>query len=145
MALTPKQKRFVAEYTVDCNATAAAIRAGYSNKTAKQKGYGLLKIPEVQEAIQEEIVKRQKRTQITGDMVVEELDKIARSKVEDYYRDYGLEIKMNDKLKALELLGKHLGIFEAKTQKSSDGGNPLNAILKITEGDVDTDGIPEAQ
>ena len=145
MALTPKQQRFAAEYTVDFNATAATIRAGYSERTAAQQGHNLLKMSEIQTAIQEEISKRQERTQITGDMVVEELDKIARSRVEDYYQDYGLEIKMNDKLKALELLGKYLGIFEAKTQKSSDGGNPLNAILKITEGDVDTDGIPEAQ
>lgn len=145
MALTPKQQRFVAEYTVDFNATVATIRAGYSEKTAAQQGYKLLQMPEIQEAIQEEFTDRQKRTRITGDQVVEELAKIAQAKVHDYYRDYGLEIKMSDKIKVLELLGKYLGIFEAKTQKRSDGGNPLNAILKITEGDVDTDGIPEAQ
>ncbi len=40
--LTPKQKRFVAEYLVDLNATAAAKRAGYSEKTAEQVGYQLL-------------------------------------------------------------------------------------------------------
>lgn len=146
MALSPKQNQFVAEYTVDLNATAAAARAGYSEKTAAQMGYKLLKMPEIQKAIERAIADRESRTLITGDMVVQELAKIALSKVEDYYRDYGLEIKTNDKIKALELLGKCLGFFDAKGgQRGRDGGNPLEAILKSTEGDMDVDGIPEAQ
>jgi len=114
MALSEKQQRFVAEYTVDFNATAAAIRAGYSEKTAAQMGYKLLKMQEIQEAVQQEFANRQNRTHITGDQVVEELAKIAFSKVEDYYRDYGMEIKLTDKIKALELLGKHFGTFIEK-------------------------------
>lgn len=114
MALTPKQQRFVAEYTVDFNATAAAIRAGYSEKTAAQMGYKLLKTQEIQEAVQQEFENRQDRTHITGDQVVAELAKIALSRVDDYYRDYGMEIKLTDKIKALELLGKHLGTFTEK-------------------------------
>lgn len=111
MALSEKQQRFVAEYTVDFNATAATIRAGYSEKTAAQMGYKLLKMPEIQAAIKGEFNERQKRTHIDGDQVVEELAKIALSKFEDYYREYGLEMKLSDKIKALELLGKHLGQF----------------------------------
>lgn len=114
MALSEKQQRFVAEYTVDFNATAAAIRAGYSEKTAAQMGYKLLKTQEIQEAVQQEIENRQDRTHITGDQVVAELAKIALSRVDDYYRDYGMEIKLTDKIKALELLGKHLGTFTEK-------------------------------
>lgn len=114
MALSEKQQRFVAEYTVDFNATAAAIRAGYSEKTAAQMGYKLLKMQEIQEAVQQEFENRQDRTHITGDQVVAELAKIALSRVDDYYRDYGMEIKLTDKIKALELLGKHLGTFTEK-------------------------------
>lgn len=114
MALSEKQQRFVAEYTVDFNATAAAIRAGYSEKTAAQMGYKLLKMQEIQEAVQQEFANRQDRTHITGDQVVAELAKIALSKVEDYYQEYGMEIKLSDKIKALELLGKHLGTFTEK-------------------------------
>ncbi len=114
MALSEKQQRFVAEYTVDFNATAAAIRAGYSEKTAAQMGYKLLKMQEIQEAVQQEFANRQDRTHITGDQVVAELAKIAFAKAEDYYHDYGLEIKVSDKTKALELLGKHCAIFIEK-------------------------------
>ena len=114
MALSEKQQRFVAEYTVDFNATAAAIRAGYSEKTAAQMGYKLLKTQEIQEAVQQEFANRQDRTHITGDQVVAELAKIALSRVDDYYRDYGIEIKLSDKTKALELLGKHCAIFIEK-------------------------------
>lgn len=143
MALSEKQQLFVAEYTVDFNATAAAIRAKYSEKTAAQMGYKLLKMPEIQAAIKEEFEKRKKRTQIDGDMVVEELAKIAFSNGADFAKvvtdgtfpslelvptdqlptdkkaviagykqtQYGVEVKLHDKVKALELLGKHLGIF----------------------------------
>lgn len=128
MALSEKQQRFVAEYTVDFNATAAAIRAGYSEKTAAQMGYKLLKMQEIQEAVQQEFANRQNRTHITGDQVVEELAKIALSKVEDYYRDYGMEIRLTDKIKALELLGKHLGTF---TEKISISGITPEMVAEV--------------
>src|SRR5262249_54511607 len=53
MALTDKQTRFVAEYLVDLNATQAAIRAGYSRKTAEQQGYENLRKPQIAAAIAE--------------------------------------------------------------------------------------------
>ncbi len=49
MALNDKQRRFVGEYLIDLNATQAAIRAGYSEKTAGQQAFDLLKKPEIQE------------------------------------------------------------------------------------------------
>lgn len=114
MALTPKQERFVAEYLVDLNATAAAIRAGYKEKTASQIGHNLLQKPAIELAVQEAQAAREKRTKITGDQVVSELAKIAFAKADDYYNDYGLELKTSDKTKALELLGKHFGTFIEK-------------------------------
>lgn len=79
MALTPKQEAFVAEYLVDLNATQAAIRAGYSEKTAYSMGQRLLKNVEVAAAIAEAQAKRAERTEITQDRVLIELAKIGFS------------------------------------------------------------------
>lgn len=76
MALTPKQRRFVDEYLIDLNATQAAIRAGYSAKTAASQGERLLRNVEIQTGIQEAMKARQGRTEITQDKVLEELAKI---------------------------------------------------------------------
>jgi phage terminase small subunit len=76
MALTAQQKRFVAEYLIDLNATQAAIRAGYSQKTAKSQGNRLLTNVDVAAAIQEAQAKRSNRTEITQDRVLLELARI---------------------------------------------------------------------
>ncbi|WP_417733110.1 terminase small subunit [Rosistilla oblonga] len=76
MKLTPKQQRFVEEYLVDLNVTQAAIRAGYSEKTAYAIGHKLLKNAEIQEATKEAINKRSERTGVTQDRVLAELAKI---------------------------------------------------------------------
>lgn len=75
--LTQKQQRFVEEYLVDLNATQAAIRAGYSAKTAASQGERLLRNVEIQAAIQAAMKARQERTEITQDRVLAELAKIA--------------------------------------------------------------------
>ena len=77
MALNARQQQFIAEYCIDLNATQAAIRAGYSPKTAGQLGFDLLKKVEIQEKVQEFQEKRQKRTNITADRVLQELGRIA--------------------------------------------------------------------
>lgn len=76
MALNDKQRRFVAEYLIDLNATQAAIRAGYSAKTAEWIGPQLLKKTHVAEAVCIEMKEREKRTDITQDRVLRELAKI---------------------------------------------------------------------
>lgn len=76
MALTAKQERFVEEYLVDLNATQAAIRAGYSEKTAHTIGHENLSKPEIATAIAEAKQERSKRTQVTQDRVVQELAKL---------------------------------------------------------------------
>lgn len=70
MKLTPKQERFVHEYLVDLNASAAAIRAGYSKKTANRIASENLSKPDIQIAIKEAQDSIQKRTEITQDMVI---------------------------------------------------------------------------
>lgn len=77
MSLTAKQKRFVEEYLVDLNATQAAIRAGYSVKTAKSIGQENLTKPDIQIAIQEAKNNRSQRVEITQDRVLREYARLA--------------------------------------------------------------------
>lgn len=101
--LTDRQVRFCEEYLIDLNATQAAIRAGYSEKTANEQGARLLANVSVQEKIAELKAERAKRTEMTQDSVIQELAAVARAEVKG--------VRAVDKLKALELLGKHLGMF----------------------------------
>lgn len=167
MALTPKQKLFVQEYLVDLNATAAAIRAGYSKKTANRIASENLSKPDIQAAIQEAMQDREKRTEITQDMVIRELAKLGFfdirklfdengkpfdiSKLDDdtaaalvgldvqdvadsdgNYIGFLKKYKMADKIKALELLGRHLGAWEPqnKQQIEIEDLTPLADMLK---------------
>lgn len=82
--MSESQLRFCEEYLVDLNATQAAIRAGYSKKTARIKGCQLLTKVNIQAEIQRLKDKRSQRTEITADNVVLELAKIAFSNIEDF-------------------------------------------------------------
>lgn len=154
--LSEKQKRFVQEYLVDLNATAAAKRAGYSPKTASEQGARLLANVKVQEEIQKAIEKRQNRVEITQDRVLQELASIAFAKGTDYasiisgvvmmndteklteeqkaaivgikQTKEGVEVKLADKMRALELLAKHLGLLQAQ-EKQEDG-----MLLELIKG-----------
>lgn len=175
--LTEKQQRFCEEYLIDLNATQAAIRAGYKEKTAYSMGQRLLKNVEIQNQLQKRKLERVERTEITQDMVLYELANIAFSNAADYaavvekdlmvehdgeeypvydhdgnpvkYRTVepvltadltenqkralavikkgrdGFEVKPYDKIRALELLGKHLGMFTDKVEVSGEVNNPM--------------------
>jgi phage terminase small subunit len=86
VSLNARQQQFALEYLVDLNATQAAIRAGYSAKTAGSQGFDLLKNPEIEEAIRAEREARQKATGITVDRVLQEYAKVAFANMEDYVR-----------------------------------------------------------
>ena len=145
--MTKKQKRFIEEYLIDLNATQAAIRAGYSPDTAKSIGSENLTKPDIQARIAKAMAERSRRTGVNADRVVMELAKIAFVNASDVidaetatlkpdaapedtaaiqsvkvktFGEDGLEreIKMADKLKALELLGKHLGMSKDKVELS---------------------------
>ena len=143
--LNEQRKRFVAEYLIDLNGTQAAIRAGYSPKTANEQASRLLANVSVQEAIAKAMAERSRRTGVNQDRVVLELAKIAFVKMTDVVdsngrikdnaspddlaciesikfkesdNEYGgsveREVKIASKMKALELLGKHLGMWNDK-------------------------------
>ena len=98
--LTDKQKKFIDEYLVDLNATQAAIRAGYKEKAAYRTGAENLRKPQIQEEIQKRMEERQKRTEITQDMVLQELAAIAFARATDYVsvRDGMVQVKDTDQL-----------------------------------------------
>lgn len=96
MALTPKQQRFVDEYLIDLNATQAAIRAGYSAKTAGQIGDENLKKPQIAAALSERMKARERRTEITQDMVLRELAKIGFSDIRKVVRWGETMVRMVD-------------------------------------------------
>jgi len=86
MALTAKQQRFVDEYLIDLNATQAAIRAGYSKKTAQVQSARLLSNVMVSAAVAKGMETRSARTGITQDMVLRELAKIGFSDIRKVVR-----------------------------------------------------------
>lgn len=87
--LNAKQQRFAEEYIVDLNATQAAKRAGYSEKTAHTIGHDLLKKPEIEAAIQAAKCARSARTEITADRVLSELSRLGFSDVRRLFTETG--------------------------------------------------------
>ena len=126
MALTKKQKAFIQEYLVDLNATQAAIRAGYSKKTAYSIGQENLSKPEIQQALQEAQKRREKRTEVTQDYVIAKLREIVEKDASD---GPDSELKYANKIRALELLGKHTGAFDGGAK---DGQNePVKVVIDV--------------
>lgn len=169
MKLPPMQDRFVDEWLIDFNGTQAAIRAGYSERSARSIAGRLL----TKDNIQREISRRQKdlqrRTEVTQDRVVKELARIAFADMTDYAQvetrmiekddgtelSYqavtltetaelsadqraaiagikqgvnGVEVKLHDKIKALELLGRHIGMFNDKLEVKATVENPFAGL-----------------
>jgi len=98
--VTPKEKRFVEEYLIDLNATQAAIRAGYSKKTAGNIASQNLEKLHIREAIDKAIAKRSERTEITQDMVLQEYARIGFANIADYmsWNQSGNDLKNSDDL-----------------------------------------------
>ncbi|MGE4334978.1 MAG: terminase small subunit [Pigmentiphaga sp.] len=160
MKLTPKQLRFVEEYLVDLNATQAAIRAGYSKRTAGQIGDENLKKPQIAAAIQAAQAERSQATKIDAEYVLNRLGEIDKMDALDILADDGSikpirdwpkiwrqmisgldvmeiatgdeekrlavvkKIKWPDKIKNLEMIGRHVGVqaFKDKLEHSGTVG-----------------------
>lgn len=135
MRLTNKQARFVEEYMVDLNATQAAIRAGYSKKTAEWIGPQLLGKTHVADAVQAKRAEVSERTGRTVADVMRDIGRVrddAMREVFDPETGKGSMLSHKDALKALELEGKHLGAFADRVQVSNPDGSPLKpTVIKI--------------
>lgn len=153
-----RRKAFALEYIIDLNGAQAAIRAGYSPRTAKSQAHRLLTKDDVQAWIQEGFAARSKRTEITADRVVQEMAKIgfasmrqfisidadgqpqinltdteadaldALSEVstetvlegEDGTRVRKTKIKLHDKLRALQALAEHTGVYDKRDKNQAN-------------------------
>lgn len=134
--LTPKQERFVEEYLIDLNASAAARRAGYSEKTASDIGRQLIGKTHVQEAIAAKRSERSERTGITADEVVqmirrqyeinstcyEKIDFEGNPVVDPHGRPVLLQVDATAANKALDMLMKHVGGYERDNKRELAGG-----------------------
>ena len=110
MKLNPKQQKFCDEYLIDMNATQAAIRAGYSKKTAKEQASRLLTNVHVKEYVSKKQEKLQNKTAITIENVVNFINEVSQEAREDGDK--------NNALKGADMLMKHLGAYNA--DKSED-------------------------
>lgn len=144
--LTDKQTAFVREYLVDLNATQAAIRAGYSERTASRIGPQLLGKTCVREAIEKAQAKRARRVEVTQDYVLSNLVEVVERtmqrapvldrKGEQVTDEEGRAVWTFDAKganRALELLGKHLGIFTDKIRAEVSGpdGGPMASEIVV--------------
>lgn len=154
--LTDKQKRFVEEYLIDLNATQAAIRAGYSEKTAADIGRQTLRKTPVAEAIRKALDARSEKTQIDAAWLLTRLAEEASADVADLYDEHGAikpvkewpkiwrqglvngmdieqltvdgasvgtvaKLRISDRVKRLELIGRHIGVQAFKDQIEHSG------------------------
>lgn len=123
--LTEKQKRFADEYLKDLNAKQAAIRSGYSEKTAEFQASRLLSKDKVQAYLDSKRAKLEKKTEITQEWVLTELKKQYESATD--VREF------QPALKALEMLGKHLGLFAERLKLGGDDkGIPIDIRKQST-------------
>lgn len=157
--LTDKQKRFVEEYLVDLNGTQAALRAGYAKSSAKQRACEQLQHPLVAAAIAEEQAKRSERTHVDQDWVISRLMSVVERSmqaekvtdrsgalvlVENADGDFVPAYTFNaaGANKALELLGKNIGMFTDKVEHTGKDGGPIetkSSILFVPVGRDETD------
>ena len=122
--LTPKQLLFVKEYPIDRNATKAAIRAGYSGKTARSQGQRLLTNVDIFEVIELELQKKLKKADVDAETVIERVRQIA------YNEREGVSIR--DQIVALTKLMEHLGLLKQRTVHENPDGTPLaNDLAKV--------------
>lgn len=131
--LTPKQALFVKEYIIDFNAIQAAIKAGYSKKTARSIGAENLTKPVIQVAIQKEIEKREVRTERTADEVLDLLWRMIEYSLEDYFdisKDGEITAKRFDELPAGA--AKLINGIKYKKQSLKKGDND-NEFLSISD------------
>lgn len=145
MALTEKQQRFCDEYLIDYNATQAAIRAGYSEKTAYSQGQRLLKKVEIKTYIDEKLAEISSQKTAEAQEVMEYLTAVMRGESESEIvvvegcgdgcseaRRVKKAPDEKDRLKAAELLGKRYGLF---TDKLNVTGVVPVQIVDDSDGD----------
>lgn len=145
MALTHKQALFAQEYLIDGNATAAAIRAGYSVNTARSTGAENLTKPDIAAAIDAAMLVRAERTAIDQDYVVRNLAEIVSRCMQRAPVTNAVGVQEVDAdgagvwtfnatsaIRALELLGKNIGMFKEIKEHTGKNGKPMEFVMTVS-------------
>lgn len=194
--LTAKQQQFVQEYLLDFNATQAAIRAGYSQKTAQVIGAENLRKPMVAAEIQRLGTKTAAKLEVTRESIMQELAAVGFARATDFVRveteptsrlvihpltgepvsmpggyqqtvritdtadlpedkaaalagikqgANGIELKLHDKLRALELLGKAVGMFDSREAPVTAENNLFEVIAESAKEVLPTNDLSEIE
>lgn len=120
--LTPKEAQFIDEWLIDKNATRAAKAAGYTATRANAIGWELLRKPHIQKAVKAALDAQQKRTLITADAVLRNIQRISE-KAEAAGR-------FDAAIRGQELIGKHYKLFTEKHEHGGIGGGAV--ILQVS-------------
>lgn len=137
--MNAKQKRFCDEYLIDCNATQAAIRAGYSPKTAKQIGQENLTKPDLKKYIDEQLERIHSEKTADAQEVLEYLTAVMRGEhTEQVLKLIGegvqtvtdIDVSARERLKAAELIGKRYGMFKDNVNVDLE---PVVVVNDLTE------------
>lgn len=128
--LTAKQCLFVTHYLGCLNATEAAIKAGYSQKTANHIGPELIRKSTIQAAIATQQAAREARTLITAEKILMDIDAIRANAMR--LDEDGNMVDKNAAIKACELLGKHQKLFSDRIEHSGVDGKPLFGKIQIS-------------
>ena len=131
MALTAKQQQFVAEYLIDLNATQAAIRAGYSKRTAEWQGPQLLGKTHVAEAVALAMKARSRRTEVTADRVLQEYAKLAFLDPRRFYDDKGCLIPVFELPADVAAALSGMEVTIERAGKDEDGKQEFADVTKI--------------
>lgn len=140
--LTLKQKRFANEYIISANATAAAIKAGYSKKTARSIGQENLTKPDIKAYIDERIEKLESAKIATQEEVLQYLTSIMRGDQQEKtlisigelgQEIVDIDVGAKDRIKAAELLGKRYRLFTDKIEMD------ISSDVTISVGEWDDD------
>ncbi len=115
--LTDKQLLFATEYIKTANATQAALKAGYSENSARQQGSRLLSNANVSQYIQTHMEQKNKNTIATADEVLQYLSRVMNGEEKDAF---GLDVSVADRTKAAELLGKRHMLFTDKVKLDAE-------------------------
>lgn len=125
--LSAREQRFVDEFIVDKVGTRAAIAAGFSARSAASYAHELLQKPHIKNAIAKALRDQQKRTLITADQVLRDIDRIAQ-KAEGVGEFHAA-------IRGKELIGKHYKLFTEKHEHGGIGGGPVQ--FEITERETE--------
>lgn len=131
MALNDRQSKFVDEYLIDLNAAKAAVRAGYSERSARSIGQENLTKPDIQAAIQEKLAARSKRTEISQDRVLLEIARLAFNDPRRAYDENGNLLPVKDWPDEVAAAIKSVKVTEIK-EEDKDG----NMIVIGTTNEV---------